>query len=110
MIDLNKYINANVEIQLGEDLLHVKIPSVSNMGKIADLEKGLGDDATINYEIKQKTAQLLLNDNSEEKEIPMSVIEQIPLNGLLQVIKAVFSARVELEKDPNSDSQSLKEK
>jgi phage terminase large subunit len=78
--------------------------------RIADFEKGLGDDATINYEIKQKTAYLLLNDNSEEKEIPMSVIEQIPFNGLLQVIKAIFGVKVELEKDPNLKSQSLKEK
>lgn len=106
MIDLNAYINKSVEIQLGDDLLHVKMPSVANMGRIAELEQGLGVDAASDYEIKQKTAHLLLNDNLEGKEIPMSIVEQIPLNGIMAVVTTIFRARVELEKDPNSESQS----
>jgi hypothetical protein len=110
MIDLNAYINKTVEIQLGDDLLHVKMPSVANMGKIAGLEQGLGVDVTTDYGIKQKTAHLLLNDNLEGKEIPITIVEKIPLNGIMAVVTTIFRARVELEKDPNSESQSQKVK
>jgi hypothetical protein len=110
MIDLNAYINKSVEIQLGDDLLHVKMPSVANMGRIAELEKGIGKDRATDYEIKQKSAHLLLNDNLEGKEIPMDLVKRIPLNGIMLVVTAIFNARVELETDPNSKSQSQKAK
>lgn len=110
MINLNEYINKSVEIQLGDELLHVKMPSVENMCQIAELEKGLGVDAAVDYEIKQKTAHLLLNDNMEGKQISIDTVKKIPLNGVMAVVTEVFRARVELETDPNSKSQSQTEK
>lgn len=110
MINLNEYINKTLEIKLGDDLLHVKMPSVATMGQIAVLEKGIGEDISKDYEIKQKSVYLMLNDNIEGKEIPMSIIEQIPFNGVMNLFVTISTMRVELETDPNSKSQSLREK
>jgi hypothetical protein len=58
------------------------------------------------YEIKQKTAHLLLNDNQEGKEVAFDTVKKIPFNGIAKLTTEVFKLRVELEKDPNSKSQS----
>lgn len=110
MSDLNAYINKNLEIKLGDDLLHVKMPSVATMGQIAVLEKAMGKDIAKDYEIKQKSVHLMLNDNVEGKEIPMSIIKQIPFNGMMNLFVTISTMRVELETDPNSKSQSQTEK
>lgn len=106
MIDLNEYINKSVEVKLGKDLLHVKMPSIESMGKISELEKGLGVDVATDYGIKRKTAHLLLNDNQEGKEVTLDTVKKIPFNGIAKLTTEVFKLRVELEKDPNSKSQS----
>lgn len=110
MINLNEYINKNLEIMLGDDLIHVKMPSVATMGQIAVLEKGMGKDIAKDYEIKQKAVHLMLNDNVEGKEIPMSIVKQIPFNGMINLFVIIGAMRVELENDPNSKSQSQTEK
>lgn len=110
MIDLNAYINKTLEIKLGDDLLHINMPSVATMGQIAELEKEVGKDPVKDYDIKQKSVYLMLNDNTENKEIPMDMVKRIPFNGMMNLLVTISTMRVELESDPNLKSQSQAEK
>lgn len=106
MINLNDYINKTVEVQLGEAILHVKMPSFNQMSKIAAIEAAIGKDEAELYESKPKIALILINNNMENMVFEQDYIDRIPLKGLLTIINAAMSAKIEVENDPNSDSQS----
>lgn len=106
MINLNDYINKTVEVQLGEELLHVKMPSFNQMSKIAALEATIGKSEAKLYESKPKIALILINNNVQNIDIAQENIDLIPLKGLQAIIAAVMNAKIEVENDPNSGSQS----
>lgn len=110
MINLNAYINKTVEMQLGEDVVHVRVPSTNQMAQIAGVESTIGANEKKTIESKPKIAQILINNNLEGKKFELDLINQIPLRGLVEIITAVITAKIEVEQDPNSDSQSPKAK
>ena len=65
MINIDKYLNVNLEMQINGEVIYIKQPSAKITREISEIEK---DMTTDNYlEIKSKICLILLNNNSNNK-------------------------------------------
>lgn len=107
MISINEYLNKTVDFEIGEETIHVKLPSCNIMAQLLKMEGELGKgDLGNDYKIKQNCTQLLLNNNMERRDFTEAEMDKLPSDAILMMYKKIIEGKVETEKDPNSKSQS----
>lgn len=110
MINLNNYINKTVDFEIEKDKIHVKLPTCSILAEILKLENGEGSDVPgEDYKIKQKCAQLLLNNNTESRVFSDEEMDALPSDAVMAIYTNVMAGKLEADFDPNFKSQSLQE-
>lgn len=99
MLDLDKYINNNVEMKIGGDVLHVIQPSVEMIDKIDTIEKDMTEE-----NIREKRIEvvcMMLNHNMEGAKIKKESLYKWTQEALMKVITTMSLLRYEADTDPN---------
>lgn len=108
MIDLDRYINDRLELKLFGETLHVKEPTPRMYSELNQIEKNLTRENV--GEIRLQSALLFLNHNEEGKVFKREELETLPFAVADRITKEVMEMRKAAEEDPNSNSQSRREK
>lgn len=99
MLDLDKYINNNVEMKIGGEVIHVKQPSIGMIDRIEAIELDLNEDNAM--EKRLEIAVLMLNNNEEGRTFAKEDLRNWTQEAMLKVITTISKLRYEAETDPN---------
>lgn len=99
MINIDKYLNVNLEMQINGEVIYIKQPSAKITREISEIEK---DMTTDNYlEIKSKICLILLNNNSNNKIFTIEDLDNIPYKVQDIIINKIIKMVVDADNDPN---------
>ncbi len=99
MLDLDKYINNNVEIKVSGQILHVKQPTVAMIEKIECIEENLTEENV--RDKRMEVAAIMLNHNEEEKRFSQEDFKEWTQEAVTKFIETMSLLRYEAETDPN---------
>jgi len=106
MLDLSVFMEQTFDIKCSEDdILHVKKPTEVIAIKIMDHVERKNDNMTsldILEITKDMTLTILNNNNDGKKYNDKFVVDKLPLNFRLAIIKGYSEFMTELEQNPNS--------
>ena len=99
MLNLDKYLNQSVEIQIDGEVIEVLQPSAAMTKEISKLENEITEE---NYlEVKSKITYKLLNNNASGKKFSMDQIDIIPYKLQDLIAREITSMVYKAENDPN---------
>lgn len=99
MLDLDKYLDNSVEMQIGGEVLHVLQPTIGMVDKIDRIEDGMNGKNV--REKRVEVVLLMLNHNKEKREFCKEELYGWTMEALVKVITEMSLLRYEAEKDPN---------
>lgn len=107
MININDYVHKTVDFELNDKQIHVKLPSPNVMAELANVDKNIkdGDNVTV-FQTRPKQAAVLMSFNTDGVDFTAEDMAQLPDQALVVIIESIISAKVAMDNDPNSKSQS----
>ncbi len=108
MLDLDKYINNSIKIQIFGKELDVLEPTLEMVMRVDSLEKDLNEKNI--HDKRVEVAHMFLNYNKQGEKISKEQIKGLPFEAIVRLIAEVSLLRYEAERNPNSKSQSQQEK
>lgn len=108
MLDLDRYVNNSIPIKLFGEEYDILEPTMEMVMEVDRIEA----DLTVQnlHQKRIETALLFLNNNKQGKQFIESDLKKIPFEGITRLIAEISILRLDAEKNPNSESQSHKEK
>lgn len=108
MLDLDKYIENELEVKIFGKKVHVKEITARMMSRINKIEKDMNSGNI--GEKRTEVALLVLNNNRERIVFEEKDFENIPYVVVDKIAEEVSEMKKRVEEDPNSESPSQKEK
>lgn len=108
MLDLDQYINNSMKIKLQGKVYDILEPTIGMNMELSRIEADL-DESNI-HEKRLESAKLLMDNNKQGKKFTEAELKQIPFEGLTLALAEIALFRLKADADPNSESQSQKEK
>ena len=108
MLDLDKYIENELEVKIFGKKVHVKEISARMMSRINMIEKGMTPGNI--GEKRTEVAVVVLNNNREGVTFEEKDFENIPYVVVDKITEEVSKMKKRVEGDPNSKYPSQKEK
>lgn len=108
MLDLDKYMNHSIKVRwLGREL-DILEPSVEMVMQVDKIESDMTEENI--QEKRIELAKLFLDHNKQGEVVEKEDIRKLPIEAIARVIAEVSIMRYEADMNPNSKSQSQKEK
>lgn len=99
MLDLDKYMNLSVEVQLFGEVYHIRQATLRNVMEIERIEK---EQTKENYfDTQIQIAKLVLDNNAEGRKFKREELLNIPLPVLNLLVEKVGELKKQVENDPN---------
>lgn len=108
MLNLDEYIDNDIEMQLFGKVIHVKEPSVRMIEKIEKIEVDLNKDNET--EKRVEVALLMINYNKENITFEREEMKVVPYEGIVEIINVVGRMKLKADLDPNLESPSQEAK
>lgn len=108
MLDLDKYIENELEVKIFGKKVHVKEITARMMSLINKIEKDMNSGNI--GEKRTEVALLVLNNNRERIVFEEKDFENIPYVVVDKIAEEVSEMKKRVEEDPNSESPSQKGK
>lgn len=108
MLDLDKYIDNSVRIKLFGEEYDVLEPTMEMVMQVDKIEKDVNEKNVNDKRIE--IFLLFVNHNKQRVTFTKEDVYKIPFEAVVNTIGEISALRYEAEADPNSSSQSRKEK
>lgn len=108
MLDLDKYINNSLKIKLFGEEYDVYEPTIKMNMEMNRIESDLTEENL--HKKRLEAGVLLLSHNRQGKKFTEAELSELPFEALTRAIAEIAIFRLKAESDPNSESQSQKEK
>lgn len=108
MLDLDKYINNSMQIRLFGQEYDILEPTIKMIMEINRIESDLTEENM--HKKRLEAGVLLLSHNRQGKKFTEEELSEMPFEALTRVLAKISLLRLKADSDPNSGSQSQKEK
>lgn len=99
MLNLDKYIYQDMEIQLFGEVVHIQQPTVGMYMEIRQIESDMTRENF--WDKRVQVAALILNHNKEKRKFKTDEIRQMTRTAIEALVIKVMEIKKEADDDPN---------